>query len=300
MNWILFSFSLANAETLTVDSVDASSYFSEKNDVYSPKNIKAGKVSKPWVEDENGSGLGSWIQLNFDGANEVSEVRLWNGNWYSYNEWDYYNRASRVEISFSDGSSERIELQNKKEVAVIKLKKKVKTSFVKVTVKGVHQGSTYGDRTAISEIQVLNSGPEKFAWADSLTASSTLPEDNDGTYETSNLQDILDDTAWCTGDSGDAAVLKFNFNGPKKIKKLRLVNGNAASPKIFFAFSRAKKATLSFDDGSTHQVNIKPSLREQVFSLPGTRTGSVEMRIDEVIKGKSATAKLCLSEARFE
>lgn len=302
----MFTFILAlgfgvQAKTIEVSSVKASSFLSDGSDVYAAKNVLNRKVSKPWVEGIGGSGLGSWIELHLGKSTQVEEIKLWNGNWYSYNDWDFYNRASKLELVFSDGTRENIKLANKKKVERIKLKKPVQTQSVKIIVRGVHSGSAYSDRTAISEIQLLNSAPENYPRAKTITASSVVPEDNDGNYDAGNLGDLLEDTAWCenTNNGGVGQWVKFDLGKTKKLSTINLVNGNAADVKIFFAYNQVKKATLQFDDGSSHSLNFKPSFRNKAYSFPAVKTQTIKLVIDEIKKGKKIN-NTCMSEIRFE
>ena len=106
--------------------------------------------------------------------------------------------------------------------------------------------------------------PEDFAFARDVSSSSSLPEDNDGNYRAENLQDMLVDTAWCAGEeAGDDEWIELDFGGSKKIKEATIVNGNAADFKIFMGYGRPKNLTLKFDDGSTRDIAVKPSPKEQ-------------------------------------
>ena len=106
----LFS-QLSLADVLPVASSTSSSWFADGDDTYEDKNLYDGTVGKAWVENDTSSGLGSWVELKLDATQKVTEVRILPGNWYSFNEWDYYNRPAEIELTFSDGSKEMVTLQ---------------------------------------------------------------------------------------------------------------------------------------------------------------------------------------------
>ena len=124
---------------------------------------------------------------------------MWNGYWYSFNEWDYHNRVAKMEISFEDGSKEVFELDDNKKVETIEFAKPHTGKTFKVRFAKVHSGSAYAERTAVSEIKVYDSSPESFLVGKVEATTTTLPEDNDGSYYPANLQDNLKDTPWCRG-----------------------------------------------------------------------------------------------------
>jgi hypothetical protein len=299
---LILSLSMAaNAGGIDINKVTASSSFSSGNDVYSAKNVHAGKVGKAWVEDDKGSGLGSWLELALEKETEVTEIHLWNGNWYSFNEWDYYNRISKLEVVFSNGKTEKFDLKNTKSKEVLTLKSPIKTSSVKFIIRGVHSGSTYSDRTALSEVKLFNSSAEKFAVPVKFDVSSVSPKDNDGSYIPENLIDGIADTSWCEkGDkAGKGEWFEYDFGTAKSISSVDLVNGYAAGAKVFFAYGRVKKGVLHFDDGSTHQIDIKTTYKPQSFSFPAVKTRKVKFELLEVSQGKKVP-KVCLSEAIFK
>jgi hypothetical protein len=290
----------ASAKTLATSASEASSYFSDDSGNYAAVKLTDGKSSEAWVEDEAGAGLGAWVEIQLPAKTALTSIRLWNGNWYSFNEWDYYSRISKLEVQFSDGSKQEFSLKNEKVPELLKLPSVVTTSSVKLIIRGTYPGSAYADRTAISEIQLLNKEPEDFVAAKTITSSSSMPEDNDGSYSPSNVQDMLSDTAWCAGDeSGEDQWLELDLGGTKKIKEVTVVNGNAADFKIFMGYGRPKSLVLNFDDGSTRDIAVKPSPKEQTVGfLPG-KTGKVRIQVRDVMAGKQYK-NACLSEIRFQ
>ena len=288
---LLSSFSMA--DVLPVSSSTSSSWFMDGDDTYEDKNLYDGTVGKAWVENDTSSGLGSWVELKLEAEQKVEEVRILPGNWYSFNEWDYYNRPAEIEIAFSDGTKETVKLSDAKIMVAHKLSKPVKTSSVRLTVKKIHSGSAYTDRTAISEVQVIGKGIGTKLVASSITGSSVSKENNDGNYLGANIQDGLRDTAWCTPKgSGESVTLKYD--SLHDFSSLELVNSNAIDLKISMSYSRPKTLSLKFDDGE-ETVTVKPFMTLQKVTFPKHTSQSVTITMGEVMAGKQFT-DACISE----
>ena len=102
---------VAEAKEVSVASATVSSYrASDASGKYDAKLLFDNKSTTAWVEDDEGSGMGSWFEVTLKESASISSMKLWNGNWYSFNEWDFYNRGSRVDIFFEDGAKESFDL----------------------------------------------------------------------------------------------------------------------------------------------------------------------------------------------
>ena len=139
MIWLLSTF--LHAKTHTIASVTASSSYSDEHGNYVAKQLTDDYASKAWVEDEKAAGLGAWVEVKLSGTQAINEIEIWNGNWYSYNEWDYYNRIKDIEVKFADGSSETFTMKDEKKTESLKLKKPVKSDSVKLIIRSVYKGS---------------------------------------------------------------------------------------------------------------------------------------------------------------
>jgi len=291
----------AEAAPVKIASATASgSMANDDNGNYEVKNVHDGKQATYWVEGGEGSGLGSWVQLNFDGPTTVTALRVWNGSWYSYDFWQRHSRLKEMELEFSDGTKEKMTLSDEKLMEQINLPKAVKAEWVKVKIKSVYTGNTFND-TGISEIQVLDDKPEPHVMVSAWRSSSEYPEDADGNYKPVNVQDGLADSVWCEGDQGDGIGqwIEADFGGSQSISKLAWINGNAASFPLFMKGNRANAVTLTFSDGSTEKLTgVKSSIRKTEVTFPAHTTSSVRITFDGVSKGKEFN-DLCVSEAYF-
>ena len=60
---------------------------------YDAGNLVDGKQSTVWVEGDEGSGLGAWVELTLPAPTKVTAIKIWNGNYYSYDFWQRHNRV---------------------------------------------------------------------------------------------------------------------------------------------------------------------------------------------------------------
>ena len=298
---LLTLMSTSFAKEIPIASVDVSSYRApEHGSKYDASQLYDSKSVTAWIENDEGSGLGSWFEVTLKESADITSLQLWNGYWYSFNEWDYHNRIAKLEVSFEDGSKETFDLSNDKKVETVTFAKAHTGTKVKIRVGKVHSGSAYADRIAVSEIKFFDKSADDFHRA-TITASSTLPEDNDGSYTGNNLQDGLKDTPWCegAGGTGEGTTLKYDFGKSVDISSLNIVNGNGTDFKLFMAYGSIKTAELAFDDGSTQSVAFKPSLMPNTVSLTPVTSQKVTVTLKEIKPG-GKVEDTCLSELKFQ
>lgn len=292
---------VADAAWVKPATITASSSLpADKGVNYNASNIDDKKVSTVWVEGEEGSGLGSWLLLEFSEPHEVRSITVWSGNWYSWDFWQRHNRAEEVEIELSDGTEKEFTLADEKKPHVLTLDEPVTTESVKLKIKGIHRGNTFND-TCISEVLVQDTAEPGFHRPAGVADSGHLPEDADGAYGVENTYDGILDTMWCenrkNGD-GTGTWFEHRFGRTVSVSELELRNGNAYSMSFWMQSNRAVNGTLTFSDGSTESVQFKNTLLEQTVEFPTHRTSSVRITFGEVKKGRKYN-DLCIAEARF-
>lgn len=290
----------AHARALPIQAVTASSELGEYEGVsYAVKNLIDKKASTVWVEGEEGSGLGASITVDLGSEQSITQVKLWNGNWYTADFWQRHNRAKEVELEFSDGSKQTFTLKDEMAAEVIRLPAAVRTSSVKIKVKSIYRGNTFND-TCISEVQVSDDSPELTVVPVAAKASTVYAADADGNYEPANTWDSLLDTMWCEADAGDGVGqwIEFDLGGSRSVSKVGLRNGNAYSLGMNMKANRAKVVTLSFSDGSSTRLEVKPSMSDASYTFPAKTTSSVRITVDEVVRGTEYN-DLCVSEVSF-
>ncbi len=288
-------------------SVSASSTLpGEPGISYQATNLNDRKQSTVWVEgDTSGNGLGTTVEFDLGGTHTVTELHIWNGNWYTWDFWNRHNRVKEVVISFSDGTKESHTLVDEMARQVVKLNKPVRTSTVKLKIQQVYRGTTFPD-TVLSEVIIYDDQPTSVIPVKAWTDSSHLPEDADGSYLPANTADLVLDSMWCEAAEGDGTGewIEFDFGKPTQVSRLQLVNGNAFSLSFWMKSNRVTAVELSFSDGSTQQLAVKNLMLPQVLQFQPVTTTRVRMKATAVIKGKEADNDeayncVCVSEAAF-
>ena len=106
---------------------------------YEPPNMWDGVVDSMWCESAEGDGTGEWVEFDFGSAQQVSKMRLGNGNGYDLMWWMKSNRVTQAQLAFSDGSKQDIVVKNSIREQTIEFSP-VRTRSVRLTVTGVKQG----------------------------------------------------------------------------------------------------------------------------------------------------------------
>ncbi|MBS6681176.1 MAG: VWA domain-containing protein [Roseburia sp.] len=87
------------------DALDPMTDNNGKTATYDPENAIDGDYRTAWVEGTDGAGIGSWIELDFDGVHKINGIEISNG--YKKEEGLYHRnlRIKKVRIYDSDGNS---------------------------------------------------------------------------------------------------------------------------------------------------------------------------------------------------
>ncbi len=297
----------ANAARVDVASVESSSTLPGSAGVsYEPGHLVDNKQSTVWVEgDTNGSGMGTTVTLHLAQETTLTSMRIWNGNWYTHDFWTRHNRVQDIEIIFSDESREVHTLGNTKVVELVQFESPRTTTFVRLRIKSIYRGSTFND-TVLSEVQLFDRNPMGDAQVSSWEDSTHLEEDGDGSYEPPNMWDGVLDSMWCDSSEGDGTGewIEFDFGMSERINAIRLVNGDAYDLMTWMKSNRVTQATLSFSDGSSQQIDVRNSIREQTVPIRPVTTRRVRLTVTEVKRGSQAANDpaydcVCISEAAF-
>lgn len=266
---------------------------------YGAANLVDGRVETAWIEGERGSGLGSWVQLDLPAPTPVRALKLWNGYWASGDLWQRHNRVKDLEVTFSDGSKAVFTLKDAHAPEVLVLPAPVTTTSVKLKVRSVYSGTTFGD-TPLSELVLLDTQAELPTTPVRVTASSAYPADADATYEPWSVADGQLDTAWCEGDKGDGVGqwLELRFAAPTAVSTLRLHNGLAADAERNAGTGQPTSLRLAFDGGAEATVVVAPGPQVQEVSFPAHTTQAVRVTVASAAAG-SQYADVCVSELAF-
>lgn len=87
------------------DALDPMTDNNGKTATYGPENAIDGDYRTAWVEGADGAGIGSWIELDFDGVHKINGIEISNG--YKKEEGLYHRnlRIKKVRIYDLDGNS---------------------------------------------------------------------------------------------------------------------------------------------------------------------------------------------------
>jgi hypothetical protein len=295
---LLGSSSVAEAKQVKLASATASSEYMVDDTLYPVRYIKDGKSATAWFEGEEGTGLGSWVEVGLGGPVTVSKVVVYAGDWTSAATWKRANRPKEMEVMFSDGSKTTWSLTDEMIPQVFTPKTPTETSTIRFRITGAYDGTAFTD-TGIAELMVFD-GQDTNHISATAVASSELPPDGD-TYTVGNMSDGLVDTYWCEGNKegdGVGESLTFDFGRSVTIKTWQLLNGMGGSMSLHKQGNVATSATLKFSNGTTKAIQLKPFPLMQKVDLGGVTTNSVTVTFDAVRKGTDYN-DMCISEAYF-
>jgi len=296
----LLALGTASAAPVKITGAEAKSSYSKDGATYLPGNVHD-RSTQPWFEGDPGSGVGSWVKVDLGSEHTVTEVRMMAGDWTSYTDWDRANRPKQIELKFSDGSTETMELADEWKIQTHKLSKPRATSDIRFKIVAVYSGKAFPD-TAISEIQVFDDKPGKVVGVASASSSTEFPATDEGRYDAEQAVDGVKDTMWCEGDKDSEGVgewVEFKLDEKATISSMKVCPGMCASLAIHKTGNMPTEVTLDFGDGASQTVELKDLPLDQPvrFATPHT-TDTVKMTIAEVRKGTKFD-DTCLSEVTF-
>lgn len=148
----------SGGQTYCVSSVLSS----QLGNTYRAGNLFDGARDTAWVEGKNGSGLGEWIVVAFEGERRITGFQIANGYDKQTSTSNLFRRNNRVDalrVVFSSGRSEVLRLRDSPEFIRYNLSTPEAATWVQFVIESVHRGSHYDD-TAISELEVLLAGDQ--------------------------------------------------------------------------------------------------------------------------------------------
>ncbi|MBQ3008627.1 MAG: hypothetical protein IJN77_07525 [Oscillospiraceae bacterium] len=138
-----------------VVSVTATSHLEEPEYwlIYSPENVFDGQLDTAWSEAVSGPGIGEALTVTLDDTYLVSGFSINAGYQQDEHLYDVNSRPSELTVTFADGSSIDVALEDIYGQQQIEFAEPVKTQSVIFTIKAVYRGRWYQD-TSISELQL--------------------------------------------------------------------------------------------------------------------------------------------------
>lgn len=124
-------------------SATASSEYEDENHEYGPAKAVDGWLDTHWV-DGDGTGEGEWLDVDLGGSRNLKRFAIATGFPDTDSLFQAYSRTAKVVLTFSDGSSQTIEVEDRKGLQTFEISP-VSARSVKVTVKKIHKGKTHED-----------------------------------------------------------------------------------------------------------------------------------------------------------
>jgi hypothetical protein len=119
---------------------------------YDAQNLLDAKLATAWNEDAPGDGEGEWVRFGFAEIVTIGRIDIANG--YQSDKTTYANnpRVRELRLTFSDGSSQRVQLKDEMGYQTITLEPK-KTEWLRMTIVSTYPGEKWAD-AALSEVRL--------------------------------------------------------------------------------------------------------------------------------------------------
>lgn len=144
-----------NLNTINILNSECSSILHDStNKNYGSTKVLDGDFSTVWSEGVSGYGNGEWIILDFDNIYTVKKIKIVNGLVNKKNGYYNNNRPKSLTLQFSDGSRQKINLEDNNTGYQVVNINAVETSYVKFVIDSVYYGTKYDD-TCIADIEIL-------------------------------------------------------------------------------------------------------------------------------------------------
>lgn len=138
-----------------VSNSSASSIYSGDNlGKHAPENLYDGRLDTNWTENAPGNGVGEYVTFDFRGTYAVNKLRIYIGSHYNEGVYKQNCRPKAITLTFSDGSTEFIRLEDTYEEQIINFDQFYYTDSIKLTIEEVYTGTTYLD-TVIAELDFV-------------------------------------------------------------------------------------------------------------------------------------------------
>lgn len=117
---------------------------------YSAEAVLSDDPTTKWVPLKGSSnGIGEWIQINASDAQHVNGIEILNGYHKNAETWGNNNRVKSCTLSFSDGQSKTVTLDDSMGLIKIDLDSPVNTTYIRLTINSIYHGAKWND-TAVT------------------------------------------------------------------------------------------------------------------------------------------------------
>ncbi len=124
---------------------------------FRPTNLLDSDPATAWVEGAKGTGAGQWVKFEFDPTISLMRIEISNGYQKDDDFFANYVRVKSIQLDYSDGSHQTVELQDEQGIQVIDASengtKPLETQWIKFTILSVYPTYKFAN-AALSDIRV--------------------------------------------------------------------------------------------------------------------------------------------------
>lgn len=144
-----------------IDTISASSELTDSANTYKAESVFDGNRGTCWAEGVDGNGEGEYIEIQFANPVYITDIGLLNGYMKNEDAFNNNGKIDRIELSFSDGSSDEITLDKYIYPDIetwsfsdgISYSNPIYTEYLKITILEASPGIKYED-ICLSELEL--------------------------------------------------------------------------------------------------------------------------------------------------
>jgi hypothetical protein len=125
-----------------------------KGNLYFPNFAFDDNPSTAWCEGASGTGIGEWINFEFDRAVKLRQIKIQPGYFKNAQVWRDNNRVREALLEFSDGTSKTASFSDQMQTQTVDVGLK-QTRWVRITIEDVFNGAHDSEDTLISEVSFV-------------------------------------------------------------------------------------------------------------------------------------------------
>lgn len=143
---------------------------------------------------------------------------------------------------------------------------------------------------------------------DKIKASSYLKDSTNNDYGPQRAYDGDEKTAWCVGKGGRGEWIQFYFRpdltfdkvlkGKRNVYRVGIINGLAASRRLYYDNNRIKKLLVEFDSGKRRVIELKDGILDYQYFIFNIRSRWIKLTIMDIYRGAKYN-DTCMSQIDF-
>lgn len=126
----------------------------DRGNFYFPNFAFDNNPATAWCEGASGSGLGEWLNFEFDRAVSLRQIKIQPGYFKTAQVWRDNNRVKTALLEFSDGTSRTATFSDQMQTQTVDVGQK-QTRWVRITIEQIYNGAHDSEDTLISEVSFV-------------------------------------------------------------------------------------------------------------------------------------------------